>query len=163
MGMDFDKRLDRAITRGQRTREEEGRRLAAQALSEEELRNLHTKYRLELSEHIEACLQKLADHFPGFRFESVVSEDGWGARISRDDLRLGSRRPAQSRYSRLEMLIRPYSAVKIVELTAKGTISNREVMKRQNYQLLSEVDLDSFREWIDLWVLEFAEKYAAEE
>ena len=159
--MDFDKRLERAITRGQQTREEQGRLQAERAMTEEELRTLHSRYRLDLSEHIESCLKKLADHFLGFRFETVVSEDGWGARISRDDVHLSPGRPVENRYSRLEMVIRPYSSTHIVELAAKGTIHNKEIVNRHHYQLLSQVDVDSFAELIDLWVLEYAEQYAA--
>lgn len=158
--MDFEKRLERAITRGQRARDEEGRLKAEKAMSEEDLRTLHSKYRLDLSEHIETCLRQLADHFPGFRAESLVSE-GWGAKISRDDLQLGHRRAPESRYSRFEMVVRPYSSAHIIELVAKGTIHNREVLNRRHYQLLAEVDIDSFKELIDLWVLEFAEQFAA--
>jgi hypothetical protein len=158
--MDFDKRLQRAIVRGQRTRDVEGRAQAERALSTEELKNLHSKVRLDLSERIEQCLRKLADHFPGFRYESVFSEAGWGAKISRDDLAFSTDR-RESRYSRLELLIRPLGPAQIVELAAKGTVRNKEVFNRTHYQQLSEVDVDSFSEMIDLWVLEYAEQYAA--
>jgi hypothetical protein len=105
-------------------------------------------------------LRKLADHFPGFRYESVLSEAGWGAKISRDDLAFSTDR-RESRYSRLELLIRPLGPAQIVELAAKGTVRNKEVFNRTHYQQLSEVDVDSFSEMIDLWVLEYAEQYAA--
>ena len=59
------------------------------ALSEEELKRLHSQYRLQLSEHIERCLSTLPGHFPGFRFETVVAERGWGAAVFRDDLAPG--------------------------------------------------------------------------
>jgi hypothetical protein len=159
--MDFEHRLERAISRGEQTRDREGRAQAEQAMTEEELKTLHSRYRLDLSEHIEDCLRKLADHFPGFQFATIVGEEGWGAKISRDDLRLGERRQPTSLYSRFEMLVRPYSPAHIVELAAKGTIHNKEVLNRQHFQFLSQVDLDSFRELIDLWVLEYAEQYAA--
>ena len=122
---------------------------------EEELKSLHTTYRLDLSDHIETCLRKLADHFPGFRFSTDTGERGWGAEISRDDLSVGG-----SRYSRLEMVISPYSPVRILELKVKGTIRNKEFLVRNRYQLLAEADADSFVEMIDLWVLEFAEAFA---
>ncbi|MFQ5732344.1 MAG: hypothetical protein ACE5KM_10370 [Planctomycetaceae bacterium] len=160
MPMEFQKRLERAIERGQQTRNEKGRLEAEKALSAEELKSQHTRYRLELSEHIEGCLKQLADQFPGFEFQTVV-DNGWGGKISRDDLTRGPGRSVQSLYSRLEMVIRPYSDTRIVELVVKGAIRNKEVLKRSHYQFLAQVDFDSFRELIDLWVLEYAEKYAA--
>lgn len=159
--MEFDKRLERAIERGQRARDVQGRELAARALSEEEYRNLHSRYRLELSDHIEKCLRKVVDHFPGFDLRTVVSEDGWGAKISRDDLHPGPTRQLAPHYSRLEMVIRPYSSAHIVELLAKGTVRNKEVLHRRHYQMLTEVDLEGFQELIDTWVVEYAERYAA--
>ena len=84
--MDFDKRLQRAIERGRTTRDAIGRATAERELSEEELKSLHSRYRLELVERIENCLKKLADHFPGFQYSPQMTDSGWGAAISRDDL-----------------------------------------------------------------------------
>ncbi|HUG94085.1 MAG TPA: hypothetical protein VML55_24860 [Planctomycetaceae bacterium] len=159
--MDFNKRLERAIVRGEQTRDEQLRRRNEELMSEADLRSLHSRCRVELSERIEQCLQKLADHFPGFRFETLVNEDGWGAKVSRDDLELRAGGRKENRYSRLELLIRPFSPARIVELAAKGTIHNKEVLNRTHYQFLSQADVDSFAELIDLWVLEYAERYAA--
>lgn len=159
--MDFDQRLQKAITRGEKTRDTSARQKAERAMTEEELKNLHSKYRLELSEHIEACLRKLADHFPGFQFQTVVSEDGWGAKVTRDDVNLGRNRSAGNLFSRFELLIRPFSSAHIVELVAKGTIHNKEVINNSSFQFLSEVDQDSFTAMIDQRVLEYAERYAA--
>ena len=158
--MDFEKRLERAIGRGKEVRENRSRARTERAMTEEELRSLHSKYRLDLSEHIEGCLRKLADYFPGFRFETLVGEEGWGAKISRDDVvrRGGS---LETGYSRFEMVIRPYSSTRIVELAGKATIQNKEAFNRAHYQFLLEVDLDSFTELVDLWALEYAELYAA--
>lgn len=161
--MEFEKRLQRAITRGEQIRAAQGQAEAERALTEEELKALHSQCRIHLSEHIESCLHKLGDHFPGFRFQTVVSEDGWGAKVSRDDVDLGSTGRSGNLYSRLEMLIRPYSQAHIVELVAKGTILNKERLNRTHYQLLDQLDQDSFMELIDLWVLEYAEKFAAEQ
>lgn len=159
--MDFEKRLEKAIDRGQQSRDAKIREQSEQALSEDELKTLHSQCRLTLSEHIETCLKKLADHFPGFGFQTLVSEDGWGGKISRDDfVRQSSGKPV-SHYSRFEMVIRPFSSTRIVELAAKGTILNKEVISRTHYQFLAQVDVDSFQELIDLWVLEYAEKYSA--
>ena len=159
--MEFDKRLQRAIVRGKHARNAEGRRKAAQALSKDELKTLHSKCRLDLSEHIEDCLRRLADHFPGFDFQTIVGEDGWGAKINRDDFQAGRGRQAENLYSRLEMVIRPFSSTHIVELAAKGTVRNKEIFNRTHYQFLSEYDRETFQELIDLWVLEYAEQYTA--
>ena len=64
-------------------------------------------------------------------------------------------------FSRLEMVVRPYGQAHVLELTAHGTIRNKEVYNRVHYQLLTEVHMEQFAEMIDLWVLEFAELYAA--
>ena len=161
--MHFNQRLERAIQRGQNARDVEGRNAAAAAASEEDLKQLHSTTRIELSERIEECLQQLADHFPGFRFETIVGEKGWGARISRDDISLKSDRHTRNAYSRLEMLVKPFTSTHIVELSAKGTIRNRETLNRSHYQFLSEADKDSFAELIDLWVLEYAEQFASDQ
>lgn len=156
--MDFDERLQRAIQRGQRQRAAEGAEQARQALTEEEYRSLHGRLRLEISEYIESCLKQLVDHFPSFDYSSVMSVDGWGAKISRDEL---WGRPLTRQYSHLELLIRPYSSARILEVTARGAIRNKEVLSRSQYQQLDSYDLDAFRSIIDQLVLEFAEKVAA--
>jgi hypothetical protein len=155
--MDFDKRLQEAISRGQRQHAAKAMDNARQAVSEEELRRLHSQYRLELSDHIEQAVRQLPDHFPGFRYESVSGERGWGAGISRDDARRGG-----NSFSRLEVAVRPYSASQVLELTAKGTIANKELFNRTHFQRIWEVDLASYRQMIDLWILEYAERYAAQ-
>lgn len=155
--MDFQHRLEKAIERGQRVSSARTRAEAEQAITEKELQRLHTQYRLELSERIESCLKQLPNHFPGFTFKTVVSDRGWGAAVSRDDL--GGR--GQNYYSRLEMYIRPVSSYYVLDLRAKATIRNKELFNRSHFQQLTEVDLRSFTEMIDLWVLEFAELYAA--
>ena len=159
--MDFHERLQKAAERGQRNRDAKAREEAAKALSEEECRRLHTKYRLELNDYIEQCLHQLADQFPGFRLKSLV-EGGWGAAVSRDDVDL---RPGQARgsfYSGLEIVVPPLGRYKVLELAAKATIRNKELFNRTHFQRLGEVDLHSFRETIDLWVLEYAEQFAAQ-
>jgi hypothetical protein len=158
---DFEQRLKKAIERGQRAGTARARARAEKVLSEQELHRLHTQYRLELCEHIEQYLKKLAGHFPGFQFETVVSDRGWGAAVSRDDVELGSGRRRTNYYSRLEMLIRPASKYHVLDLTAKGTVRNKEIFNRNHFQPLADVDPSSFAEMIDLWVLEYAELYAS--
>jgi hypothetical protein len=158
---DFQKRLEKAIERGHRASDARAQAEAEKALSEQELRRLHTQYRLEVSEHIETCLRDVVRHVPGFRMEPVVSERGWGAAVSRDDFQPGRRREPAARFSRLEMVVRPVSEYFVLELGAKATIRDKECFNRTNYQRLAEVDLASFTGLVDLWVLEFAELYAA--
>lgn len=159
--MEFDQRLQRAIQRGEQARESRDQAQQSERLSSTELRNRYSQARLELSEHIEGCLRKLADHFPGFRYESILGGEGWGARINRDDLQLARGHSPASQYSRLELVITPLGSKPIIELVAKGTIRNREILSRRHFQRLEQVDVQSFAELIDLWVLEYAEHYSA--
>jgi hypothetical protein len=158
---DFDQRLKKAIERGQRTGIARASAEARRAMSEQELHRLHSQYRLELCEHIEQRLKKVPRHFPGFQFESLVSDRGWGAAISRDDVEVGEGRRQTNYYSRLELFIRPLSKYHVLDLAAKGTIRNKEIFRRKHFQPLAEVDLSAFTERIELWVLEYAELYAA--
>jgi hypothetical protein len=162
--MDFEKRLEDAIARGQRRGSRQAQEAQQQALSEEELRRLHSQYRLELSEYIERGLKKLPDYFPGFRFESLAGDRGWGAAVSRDNVSFESvsrGRQSGNQFSRLEMTVRPFSPAHVLELTAKGTINNKEVYNRTQFHRLWEVELATFCELVDLWILEYAEQYAA--
>ena len=158
---DFEKRLEKALRRGQRASDARAQAEAQKAVSEQELHGLHTQYRLDLSEHIENCLRQLGQLLPGFEYETVVSDRGWGAAVSRDDVDLGTRRRRTNYYSRLELVIRPVSQYFVLELAGKGTIRNKEVFNRTHYERLADVDPTSFTEMIDRWVLEFAELYAA--
>jgi hypothetical protein len=158
--MDFQQRLEKAIQRGKRAHDAEAQARAEQAMGEEELKRLHTQYRLELSEHIEHCLRQLPQHFPGFRYETLVGASGWGAAISRDDLSLSDGRRANL-FSRLEVVVRPFSVSHVLELVAKGTVRNKEIYNRSQYHRLADVDVASFRDLVDRWILEYAELYAA--
>jgi hypothetical protein len=158
--MDFHDRLEKAIQRGQRAHDAAAQARAEAAMGEEEFKRLHSQYRLELSEHIEQCVKELPRHFPGFRYETMVGTAGWGAAISRDDLSLeGGKR--QNLYSRLELVVRPFASSHVLELAAKGTIRNKEIFNRSQYQMLAHVDIASFRDLTDRWTLEYAELFAA--
>ena len=159
--MNFDERLQRAIQRGQHIAEQRRNESEAKALTEEQLKRLHSQNRLTLSEHIEKCLRALPSHFPGFRFETIVSDRGWGAAVSRDDADSTPGRARSNVYSRLEMLVRPHSSANVLELAARGTVRNKEIYNRTHFQVLNEVDLERFLELVDQWVLEYAELYAA--
>ena len=79
--MDFKDRLEKAVERGgQRLGETRHRAKLEKSWAEEELKRLHSQYRLELSERIENCLRQIPAYFPGFRYESVVGDRGWGRR-----------------------------------------------------------------------------------
>jgi hypothetical protein len=158
--MDFKKRLERAAERGQQTRDDKARQEAAQAMSEQEWQRLHSEYRHALTEKIESCLEQLAENFPGFRFEPVVNEKGWGAAVSRDDFSL-TQGKRDSLFSRLIMTISPHNDYHVLDLVAKGMVRNKENFSRKHYQLLKEADLDSFRQFIEQWTLDYAEHYAA--
>lgn len=162
MSDSFEERLEKAVKRGNeraRARDEEARE---QQLTAAELKRMHGEYRLKLSEHIERNVQKLVGYFPGFRFETVIGEKGWGAAVSRDDfVPGGSAGKRRSDYSRLEMTIRPFSSLSVLELTAKGTVRNRETFNRTHFKKVAEADVDEFERLIDAWVIEYAEMFAA--
>jgi len=158
--MDFEQRLHKAIQRGQQRGDLRSQEAERQQLSEEELKRLHVQYRLQLSEHIEQCIKRLPQHIPGFEYETIYGERGWGAACRRDDIRMsGGRR--NNDYSRLEMTIRPHSSYQVVELTAKATIRNKEVFNRTHFEKIQDADPVKFLELVDIWVLEYAEMYAA--
>ncbi|QDV62667.1 hypothetical protein [Crateriforma conspicua] len=157
---DFRSRLESAIQRGQKRAQSAADRQRKKELSEDELRRLHTSYRLNLSDRIERAVTGVADHFPGFRQESLFGENGWGTACYRDDLKIdGGRRT--NLYSRLEIVIRPFSDAKVLDMKAKGTVGNREIFNRSFFADLVDVDEDEFAQLIDTWAIEFAELYAS--
>jgi hypothetical protein len=158
---DFEERLRKAIERGERRGNERARQAAAKALTEKECRRLHSKYRLELSERIEQCVGQLPHHFPGFQYETIYGERGWGAACQRDDFGPAQGGQRSNLYSRLEMTVRPYSSLHVLDLAAKGTVRNKEIFNRNHFERLDEADLDNFTNLIDVWVLEYAELFAA--
>ncbi len=158
--MSFDDQLRQAIERGKQRSELVARQEAAKAWTEEEYRRLYSQLRLRLSDHIEACLKRLPNYFPGFQYETMYGDRGWGGACFRDDIVL-QRGTRSSNYSRLEMTIRPYSSLHVLDLAAKGTIRNREVFDRNYFEELRTADEQKFNTLIDAWVLEYAELYAA--
>lgn len=160
---DFNARLQRAIARGERIRDERAQAAQQRELTDEELRQLHARYRIDLADRISDCLKKLADHLPGFEYSTVMGEDGWGGRIRREELQLKPGKPAASVISRLEMLVSPHRpGGTVLEMTVKGTVRNREVINRRNFHRLTEVDLPLFLELVEQRALEYAELYAAQ-
>ena len=135
--MDFEQRLQKAAERGQKKRDAKSREEAAKAMSEEECKRLHSKLRLDLTDHIESCLKQLADQFPGFNYKPVMDEKGWGSAVARDDLGL-SGGTSKTYFSRLEMVVSPFNQYHVLDLVAKGTVRNKEIYTRNHYELLSE-------------------------
>ena len=158
--MDFEEQLRQAVERGKRKNARSEAEALSKAMTEEDRKRLHTKYRLEISDHIDACVSRLADHFPGFESEIVFGEKGWGAAIARDDLHL-ARGERSSRRSRFEVTVRPYTDYHVLDVAAKGTINNKELFQRQYFESIEDVVLQQFLDRIDHWVLEYAELYAS--
>jgi hypothetical protein len=158
--MSFRERLQRATERGKQIRAAQQNEAAAKALSEEECRRRHSQYRNELTDHIEKCLGDLAENFPGFRIETIVDEAGWGAAVSRDDFGLTAGK-RNTFFSRMRIVVSPYSQYHVLDISAKGTVRNKEILSRNHYQQLSDVDLQTFRELIESWALDYAELYSA--
>jgi hypothetical protein len=158
--MNFDDRIRQAIERGHRLGDAAARDAAARAMTEEEYRRLHSQLRLALSDHIEACIQRLPNFFPGFQYETMYGDRGWGGACFREDLRL-ARGVRTNEYSRLEVTVRPYSTAHVLDLAARGTIRNREVFNRNFFEELEAANQQKFLDLIDAWVLEYAELYAA--
>lgn len=159
--MNFEERLQKAIDRGTDRRDQQADQAKSAELSEDELKRLHSSHRLELSEHIEQCTTQVVNHCPGFQSETIYGDRGWGVAISRDDFNVSKRGERDNSYSRLEITIRPFASYHVVDLAAKGTIRNKEVFNRNHFEKIQDVDITTFRELIDVWVLEFAELYAA--
>ncbi|MEQ1829797.1 MAG: hypothetical protein ABL921_27795 [Pirellula sp.] len=157
---EFDDKLKQAAARGANRANYFQSEAERKRFEIEEFRAQHTKMRLELSDRIETVIKKLIDLFPGFRYQTVFGEAGWGGACLRDDLSI-ERGRRENKYSRFEMAVRPLNEFNVLDLQAKGTIANRELMTRSFYQPLGEVDLAKFKELIESWALTYAELYAA--
>lgn len=160
MSDDFQQRLQSAIQRGERRGERHDQAARQSQLTEEEFRRLHTKYRLSLSDRIERAIDGVAQHFPGFRKETLYGEVGWGAACWRDNLVVEAGKRS-NQYSRLEMTIRPPSSYHVLELKGKGTVANKEHFNRTHFVPLQEVDEEEFARLIDTWAIDYAEFYAS--
>jgi hypothetical protein len=159
---DFESRLKEAALRGAQkgiSREEQE---LADRNRLDQLKNLHTSYRLKLTEKIERVVAKVADQFPGFLVTSVYGESGWGAACARDELRM-ERGRRETKYSRFEMTVRPINTYMVLDLQCKGTIANRELLARNHFQPLGEVDIPSFESKLEQWAVTYVELFAANE
>ena len=156
---DFSKRLESAIERGRRVADEKTDLARRQEATVEQLRERHSKWRLQLCERIEATTNQLADHLPGFRSESVYDEDGWGSACYRENLHIaGGKRT--TRFSRFEIIVRPVTDLLVLDIKGKATVHNREVFNRSHYAKLVDLEIADFEQCIEAWSLQFAEIYA---
>ncbi len=153
--MSFEDQLKKAITRGSRSNEQAKEAERLKKLSQEELKNIYNGFRLQLSEHIEQNLEKVVNLIPGFRYETVYGERGWGGAISRDDVLRGG-----TFYSRLEITVRPFSDANLLAIIGRGTIRNRELLSWNHFSELENVQLNSFIEQIDSWILQYVEQFS---
>ena len=160
--MDLDERLQKAIERGQQRKQSLQDITEQQQLSEEEMKSLHSRCRLELSEHIEQCIEKLVQHFPGFQTETIYGDRGWGAACSRDDLRIDVPGERSNDFSRLEITVRPFTGSHVIDLAGKATIRNKEAFNRNIFEKIQQVDREEFIRLVDAWTVEFAEIFAAQ-
>ncbi|MDB4413191.1 hypothetical protein N9189_01575 [Pirellulaceae bacterium] len=154
---DFERMLSGAIEKGKAEGRKSERAAAEAKMSQEELKRLHSKYRLHLSDVIEKKMEQLPNHFPGFQYETVYGDRGWGAACHRDDVGKGRR----GFYSRLELTVRPLGEFNVLDITIRGTIRNKEVIQRSFYQELDEVVLERFEETVQNWILDYAQKFSA--
>jgi hypothetical protein len=158
--MDFDKNLEKAIERGRKRSESAQNSAKQKAMSDEEIRNRHNDFRLHLSDHIEACLKKLANHFPGFDYETIYGSKGWGGAVNRNDIDRGPDGRAGSFFSRVELTVRPQNEFNVVNIWGKGTIRDKEIFTWNHFVDITDAKNEEFEAMIDKWVLEFAERFA---
>ncbi len=157
---EFDDLLRGAVERGKQRGIAKTDQVKAAKMSQEEIKRLHSRYRLALSDKIEKCMEALPDHFPGFEIETIFGEKGWGAAAIRDDI-ITVKGKSNKLYSRFEMTVRPISTYGVLDLAAKGTVHNKELLRRQYFEELNDVDIEKFEGLVTSWTLEFAELYAS--
>ena len=159
--MDFEKRLEKAIQRGQQKGSAQRDQKREQELSEEDLRNRHNDFRLELSDYIESNLNKMAAHFPGFEYETIYGSRGWGGAIHRNDITRGADGRAGTFFSRIEMTVRPQNEYNVVNVAGKGTIRDKELFNWNHFVDLPEANKEDFHDKIDAWIVQYAEQFAS--
>jgi hypothetical protein len=159
--MDFEDKLKKAILRGQNRGSSNRTSQQQKQLSLDELKNRHSEYRLSLSDYIEQGLKKLCEHFPGFEFETIYGERGWGGAIYRDDIRRDATGKTGSFYSRLEITVRPINEFNVLNIVGKGTIQNKEIFAWNFFKDIPEVSTEEFQKKTDTWILLYAEKFAS--
>ena len=156
----FDDQLKQAIQRGMKTNLARQKEVEKQQMNAEDKKRCHTDFRLAISERIEQTLGQLINQLPGFEYENIYGDKGWGGAVSRDELNI-QRGKRNNVYSRLEITVKPFTELSIVNMNAKGTIKNKEMFTRRHHQQVSEAEMSEFLEIVDRWVLEFAQLYSA--
>lgn len=159
--MDFENKLREAIERGQNRNAARVNAEKKATITKEDIRNRHNEFRLNLSEHIETSFKKLASHFPGFDYETLYGEKGWGGALSRNDIDRGPDGKAGSFFSRVEITVRPQNEFNVVNITGKATIRDKEIFNWNHFEDILDANQESFTELIDTWILQFAETFAA--
>ena len=159
--MDFEDKLEQAIQRGQNRNTAKTNAKKQDELSKEAIRNRFNEIRLNLSDHIEEGLKKIANHFPGFEYETIYGTKGWGGALSRNDLDRGPDGKAGSFFSRVEMTVRPQNEFDVINIVGKGTIRDKEMFVWNHFDGIAETDQAQFIQMIDNWLLQFAEQFAA--
>lgn len=156
---EFEDKLKRAIERGQDYSLAQAEIAKQKKMTEDDYRRRHTELRLAISDQIELDLKKVVDHLPGFEYETVYGKNGWGGAIARDDVSIttGSR---NSLFSRLELTVKPFSQVHIVDLVGKGTVRNQEIFIRDFHKTIDDAEAEQFLSAVDQWVLEYVEAYS---
>ena len=159
--MEFEDKLQRAIQRGQERTSARANAQKKVEASKEDIRNRHNEFRLNLSDHIEACLKKLSQHFSlASIMKRFTVRRGWGGAISRNDIDRGPDGRAGSFFSRLELTVRPPNEFNVVNIAGKGTIRDKEIFNWNYFEDVLEAGQGDFKAKIDKWVLEFAEQFA---
>ena len=159
--MDFESKLEEAIQRGQNRNAAKTNAQKQSELSKEDVRNRHNNYRLNLSDYIESCLKKLANHFPGFEYEIIYGSKGWGGALSRVDIDRGPSGKAGSFFSRIEITVRPQNEFNVVNIIGKGTIRDKELFSWNHFEAILAAKQEDFEQMIDNWIFQFAEQFAA--
>lgn len=160
--MNFEDQLQKAISRGKERQASKQDSQKQKLDTAEALRNRHNEFRLELSDYIEEGLKKLVQHFPGFDYETIYGERGWGGAIYRDDLAMGPNGRSGSFFSRVEITVRPHNEFNVVNIAGKGTVKNKEILSWNFFRDVVDANLSEFREKIDNWILQYAEQFASQ-
>ncbi|MEQ1904504.1 MAG: hypothetical protein ABL888_09990 [Pirellulaceae bacterium] len=153
--MNFEDQIKKAIDRGRQTGQISQEASRAAQLTQDELKRRHSAYRLELSEYIEQTLRKVPNLVPGFSFETVYGDRGWGGAIARDDIQRGG-----TFYSRLELSVRPAGEYGLLTIVGRGTIKNREVLSWNHFAEIADVETNAFKKLIDAWILQYIEMFS---
>jgi hypothetical protein len=156
----FRDRLRKAIQSGEQEREQrkdDEREARQRALRREAL---YDRYEYALCDHIQSCLEDLCEEWPGFKLTPATGEKGRGFAIDRDDRVRSTGGGRDRRYSRLELTVRSHTKGHFLEVLAKGTIRNKEVIRRSEDDRVETLDPGLMKKFIERVVMEYARAYA---